>query len=69
MERRSIREGGLPFAMTHKRRSESHQEDSEDEFYDCNETEEEGLFQLHFAFKSYFITTINFTQNLLRKIL
>lgn len=45
MERRSIREGGLPFAMTHKRRSASNPEDSDDEFYDCNnETEEEGLY-------------------------
>lgn len=43
MERRSIREGGLPFAMTRKRSSNSGQDDSEDEFYDCtNEEEDEG---------------------------
>lgn len=43
MERRRIREGGLPFAMTSKRtRSDSCQEDSEDEFFDCDNDEEEG---------------------------
>ncbi|XP_037047292.1 rab3 GTPase-activating protein catalytic subunit isoform X2 [Bradysia coprophila] len=41
MERRSIREGGLPFAMMSPIGKPSH-EDSDDEFFDCaNEEEEE----------------------------
>lgn len=43
MERRSIREGGLPFAMK-RGRSDSCQEDSEDEFFDCDNEEDEGNF-------------------------
>lgn len=44
MERRSIREGGLPFSMISPKRSgASHHEDSDDEFFDCANEEEEGL--------------------------
>lgn len=51
MERRSIREGGLPFAMTLKKmRTDSCKEDSEDEFYDCANEDEEGLFKIEYAF-------------------
>lgn len=42
MERRSIREGGLPFSMLSPKRSASHHEDSDDEFFDCANEEEEG---------------------------
>lgn len=42
MERRSIREGGLPFSMISPKRSASCHEDSDDEFFDCANEEEEG---------------------------
>lgn len=53
MERRRIREGGLPFAMTaatgsrDKKRSDSFQEDSDDEFYDCSDEEDKGMGFVH----------------------
>lgn len=40
MERRSIREGGLPFSMISPKRS--NHEDSDDEFFDCANEEDEG---------------------------
>lgn len=43
MERRSIREGGLPFSMISPKGSVS-KEDSDDEFFDCANEEEEGCF-------------------------
>lgn len=42
MERRSIREGGLPFSMMSPKGKSSHTEDSDDEFFDCANEEEEG---------------------------
>lgn len=42
MERRRIREGGLPFSMAQRGQS-SGQEDSEDEFFDCPEEDVEGV--------------------------
>lgn len=54
MERRRIREGGLPFAMTtatsrEQKRSDSCQEDSDDEFYDCSNDEDEGWLWTFFC--------------------
>lgn len=46
MERRSIREGGLPFSMMSPKRNTSHHDDSDDEFFDCANEEEEGCFLL-----------------------
>lgn len=46
MERRSIREGGLPFAMMSTKHNTSHHDDSDDEFFDCANEEEEGYFVL-----------------------
>lgn len=44
MERRSIREGGLPFAMMSPKGTKVPRvEDSDDEFFDCANEEEEGL--------------------------
>lgn len=45
MERRKIREGGLPFAMTSptKHKSQEQTIDSEDEFFDCSD-EEDGSY-------------------------
>lgn len=48
MERRSIREGGLPFSMISSKRNASHHDDSDDEFFDCANEEEEGFI---FCFK------------------
>lgn len=48
MERRRIREGGLPFAMTASSSLQSRgefkdtQNDSEEEFFDCNEADDES---------------------------
>lgn len=44
MERRSIREGGLPFSMISPKgvSSASCHEESDDEFFDCANEEEEG---------------------------
>lgn len=55
MERRRIREGGLPFSMA-QRGTSSGQEDSEDEFFDCPEEDVEGeLINLLINFNKLFI--------------
>lgn len=41
MERRHIRDGGLPFSMTDRGAGLGH-DDSEDEFFDCPEEEAQG---------------------------
>lgn len=53
MERRSIREGGLPFSMLSPKRSVSHHEDSDDEFFDCANEDEEGQSFLNVKSKSF----------------
>lgn len=45
MERRRLREGGLPFSMTHSKEKKTtnsgqHEESEEDEFYDCSDDDE-----------------------------
>lgn len=53
MERRRIREGGLPFSMSTGRggSASSGQDESEDEFYDCPEDVEEGKYDIYKLYK------------------
>lgn len=47
MDRRRVREGNLSFAMTNAQKRPSHQEESEDEFFDCNNEDEEKTKDLY----------------------
>ena len=66
-ERRSIREGGLPFAMTSNNsrfnNANEEDEDDEDEFFECGEDADEGKVNLYPVYLDFSAFCLQFRSN------